>query len=206
VNEDDEDVRRAWAERSGEFSPEYYAYRGADATSARLRGLLERTVGRDAHVLEVGCSAGRHLAHLLDDGFENLTGVEVNEEAFDVMAETYPDLAATGTFHRDAVENVLPDLSDDAVDATFSVETLQHVHPDAEWVFAELVRVTADLLVTVENEDGVADGDVNYVDEGLPLYYRDWGAVFRDLGMVEVAVHEGDHDTTRAFRPPDRTD
>jgi SAM-dependent methyltransferase len=204
VNEDD--VRREWAERSGEFSPEYYAYRGADATSARLRDLLERHVGRDARVLEVGCSAGRHLAHLLDDGFENLTGVEVNGEAFDVMAETYPDLAAAGTFHRDAIETVLPDLATDAVDATYSVETLQHVHPDAEWVFADLVRVTADLLVTVETEDGNADGDVNYVDDGIPLYYRDWSAVFADLGMVEVAVGEGKRGTLRAFRQPDRID
>ena len=204
MNEDD--VRRQWAERSGEYSPQYYAYRGADATSARLHDLLERHVGRDARVLEVGCSAGRHLAHLHDGGFERLVGVEVNAEAFDVMAETYPDLATAGTFYRDAVENVLPDLPDDAVDATFSVETLQHVHPDAEWVFADLVRVTSDLLVTVENEDGNADGDVNYVDDDLPLYYRDWGAVFEDLGLVEVATHEGDRDTTRAFRPPERVD
>ena len=204
MNEDD--VRRAWAGRSGEFSPEYYAYRGADETTARVRDLLERHVGRDARVLEVGCSVGRHLAHLLDHGFDRLTSIEVNDEAFAVMRETYPDLAERGTFHRDAVENVLPDLATDAVDATFSVETLQHIHPDAEWVFAELARVTADLVVTVENEGDDADGGVNYVDEGLPLFYRDWGAVFEDLGLVEVAVHDGDRDTTRAFRHPERID
>ena len=73
MNEDD--VRRAWAGRSGEFSPEYYAYRGADATTARIRDLLERHVGRDARVLEVGCSAGRHLAYLLDHGFDRLTSI-----------------------------------------------------------------------------------------------------------------------------------
>jgi SAM-dependent methyltransferase len=204
VNEDD--VRREWAERSGEYSPRYYAYRGADATSTLLRDLLERHVGQDARVLEVGCSAGRHLAHLHNHGFEHLTGVEVNDEAFEVMAETYPALSAAGTFHHDAVENVLPDLPDDAVDAAFSVETLQHVHPDAAPVFAELVRVTADLLVTVENEDGLADGGVNYVDDDLPLYYRDWGTVFHDLGLVEIAIHEADRDTARVFRHPDRTD
>ena len=200
------DVRREWAERSGEYSPQYYADRGADATSARLRDLLERHVGREARVLEVGCSAGRHLAHLHDGGFERLAGVEVNDAAFDVMVETYPDLAAAGTFYRGAAETVLPDLPTDAVDATFSVETLQHVHPDAAPAFAELVRVTGDLLVTVENEAGTGDGDVNCVDDDLPLYYRDWRAVFEDLGLVEVAVHEGDRDTTRAFRPPGRVD
>ncbi|MFB6169168.1 MAG: class I SAM-dependent methyltransferase [Haloferacaceae archaeon] len=201
----EEAVRREWAERSGEYSPRYYAHRGADETSVRIRELLERHVGRDARVLEVGCSAGRHLAHLHDHGFEHLTGIEVNGEAFEVMTETYPGLAAAGQFHHDAVEGVLPTLPDDAVDAAFSVETLQHVHPDAGPVFAELARVTADLLVTVENEDGHADGDVNYVDDDLPLYYRDWSAVFEDRGLVEVAAFERDRDTVRAFRQPERT-
>jgi len=87
-----------------------------------------------------------------------------------------------------------------------SPSRLQHVHPDADRLFAELVRVTDDLVVTVENERGAGAGVVNYVDDGVPLYYRDWGAVFTALGLVEVAVVEGERDTTRAFRPPDRVD
>jgi hypothetical protein len=44
----------------------------------------------------VGCSADRHLAHLHDAGFSRLSGVEVNPEAFAVMRETHPALAADG--------------------------------------------------------------------------------------------------------------
>jgi len=204
---DSNEVRRQWAERSGEYSPEYYAYRGPDDVSEALLSILDRFVDRDAAVLELGCSAGRHLAHLHDGGFENLAGIEVNGEAFDVMANTYPEVAAAGTFHHGAIEDLVGDFDDGAFDVVYSVETLQHVHRDAEWTFAELARITDDLLVTVENEgDGDPrrdDPEVNYVHGDFPLYYRDWHGVFTDLGLVEVETREGERDTIRAFRTPD---
>ncbi|WP_423750704.1 class I SAM-dependent methyltransferase [Salinirarus marinus] len=201
---DSNEVRRQWAERSGEYSPEYYAYYGPDERSETILHHLDRFVDRDARVLELGCSSGRHLAHLFDNGFENLSGVEVNADAFDVMAETYPDLFDSGTFYHDAIENVAEDFEDDAFDAVYSVETLQHLHPDVEWVFEDLARITADLLVTVENEgegDSQSSGPaVNYVREDVPLYYRDWNRIFTELGLVEVDAESDGRDTTRVFR------
>ena len=204
---DSNEVRRQWAERSGEYSPEYYAYRGPDHVSEALYSILDRFVGREAAVLELGCSAGRHLAHLHERGFENLAGIEVNGEAFEGMADTYPEVAAAGTFHEGAIEDLVGEVEDGAFDAVYSVETLQHVHRDAEWTFAELARITDDLLVTVENEgDGEPrrdDPEVNYVHGDFPLYYRDWRGVFTDLGFDEVEAREGDRDTIRVFRKPD---
>lgn len=218
---DSHEVRSHWAGRTGAYSPAYYAHHGPDERSEAVLDVLDRHVGREASVLEVGCSSGRHLTHLREHGYEDLTGVELNGDAFDVMAETYPDLAEAGTFHHGAIEEVVDDLATDGFDAVYSVETLQHIHPDAEWVLAELCRVTADLLVTVENEgdadergDGAAEGDddpdtaptytgVNYVEDDLPLFYRDWNRVFTGLGFTELEASAGDRDTVRAFRPPD---
>jgi SAM-dependent methyltransferase len=199
VNPDE--VLDDWAERSGEYSPEYYAYYGPNETSDLLRDRLDAVVDTDATVLELGCSSGRHLAHLHEGGYEELHGVEINAEAFEVMADSYPDLAATGSFHHGAIEEVVETFDDDAFDVVYSVETLQHVHPDNEWVFEELARITADLLVTVENEG--EDGDevaVNYVNDEFPLYYRDWNRVFTALGFEEIEVVPLDRDTFRAFR------
>lgn len=204
---DSQEVRREWAERTGEYSPEYYAYYGPDETSESIRRLLDRFLDRDAPVLELGCSSGRHLSHLHDDGFENLSGIEVNGDAFDVLEETYPDLAASATLYHDAIEDVVPEFEDDQFAAVYSVETLQHLHPDVSWVFGELARITGDLLITVENEGGAGSagsGDVNYVNDEFPLYYRDWNGVFTDLGLVEIDVDvesaSDRRDTLRAFR------
>ncbi|SFR75546.1 Methyltransferase domain-containing protein [Halogeometricum rufum] len=155
---DSDDVHRRWTARSGAYSPEYYAYYGPNETSELLRETIARHADADAEILELGCSSGRHLAHLYDHGYENVSGVEINADAFDVMDEQYPELAAGGTFHHGAIEDVVPEFDEDAFDVVYSVETLQHLHPDAEWVFAELARVTGTLLVTVENEGHDGDG------------------------------------------------
>lgn len=199
------DVRREWAQRSGEFSPAYYAYYGPNETSDGIRRILERFLDRDAPVLELGCSSGRHLSHLFDHGFETLAGVDVNDDAFDVLADTYPDLAASGEFYHGAIEDVIGEFDDDQFQAVYSMETLQHVHPDAEWIFDELSRITADLLVTAENEGGSdrarsTDPDVSYINDDFPLYYRDWNAIFTDRGFVEVDATPEGRDTVRTFR------
>lgn len=196
---DSHEVRRQWAERSGEFSPTYYAHHGPDERSEAVLEVLERHLDRDARVLELGCSSGRHLSYLHDHGFTDLSGIELNPDAVEVMAEHFPDLADAATIHVGAIEDLVGEFADGAFDAVYSVETLQHIHPDAEWVFAELARITDDLLVTVENEGEDGEG-VNHVSDDVVLHYRDWNAVFTGCGLVEVASREGERDTLRAFR------
>lgn len=205
---DSNDVLRQWADRSGAYSPRYYAHHGPNRTSEALRETLDRFVDRDASVLELGCSSGRHLWHLQEHGFENLAGIEVNDEAFDVMDETYPELAEGGEFYADAIENVVPEFEDNQFDVVYSVETLQHLHPDAEWLFDELTRVTGAVLVTAENEGGeddrarANDPEVNYVNDDFPLYYRDWNTIFTERGFEEVDARAGQRNTVRTFRAP----
>jgi SAM-dependent methyltransferase len=200
VDVDADAVRDAWHERSGEFSPAYYAYYGPDETSElvfdRLAGL-----DRDAAILELGCGSGRHLAHLYERGFRDLAGIEINQDARAVIREHYPDLARVGRFRFDAIETVLPGIETDAVDAVFAVETLQHIHPDDEWVFAEVARIAAEAVVTAEIETPADGGDAAaMVDDELPIYYRDWGSIFTGLGLVETEVATTDRDVVRTFR------
>ena len=200
-----DDVRKDWAERSGKYSPTYYAGLGPNQVSETLENVLEHYVHDGASILEVGCGSGRHLAHLLDQGFENLSGIDINADSFEVMAEHYPRLAETGTFHTGAIEDFLPDRPDGEFDVIYSVETLQHVHPDDAWVFEELARVTDDLLITAENEGnspdrGRGETDVSYVDDEFPLYHRDWKAVFTDIGLAQLLCEPTSRDTIRVFR------
>jgi len=202
-----DDVRRDWAERSGKFSPAYYAEIGPNEVSETLVDVLSHYVADDAAILELGCGSGRHLEHLREHGFENLAGVDINDASFDVMADYYPRLAETGAFKVGPVEDLVPEFEDDAFDAVFTVETLQHIHPDDAWVFEEIARITADLLVTAENEGnspdrGRGDTAVSYVNDDFPLYHRDWKAVFSDLGLVQLLREPTARDTIRVFRAP----
>jgi len=204
---DPEENRRGWANRSEDYSPEYYARIGPNEVSETLATVIEYYASRDARILEVGCSSGRHLAYLRDTGFEDLWGIDINDEAFEVMARHYPRLAETGTFRTGAIEELLPEFDDDAFDVVYSVETLQHVHPEDEWVFEEVVRVTRDLLATAENEGnsprrGRSDNGVDYVQDEFPIYYRDWQGVFSDFGLAQLLCEPGDRDTVRVFRVP----
>lgn len=203
---DPEDVRQDWAERSGRYSPTYYADLGPNEVTETLAEALNHYIERDATVLEVGCGSGRHLAQLRDHGFRNLTGIDINDESFTVMAEQYPQLAETGTFHTGALEELLLDFEEDAFDVVYSVETLQHIHPDDAWVFEDLVRVTGNLLVTAENEGNSPDRgrerEVSYVDDEFPLYHRNWKKIFTDLGCAQLIREPTARDTIRVFRTP----
>lgn len=203
-----EDVRQAWADRSGEFSPSYYAHRGPDERSEAVLAAVERHLDRNARVLEVGCSAGRHLAHLHEHGFDRLSGIEINEAAGGVMAETYPELDAAADVRFESLQAALPDLPDRAFDAVYAVETLQHVPPADEWLFGEVARVADHLLVTVEIEAPAPDAEpaepsVNYVDDDVPLYYRDWRSTLEPHGFEQVGVERLDRDTVRVLRRVD---
>ncbi|KAB1185368.1 MULTISPECIES: class I SAM-dependent methyltransferase [Haloferax] len=202
---DPDENHRGWAERSGDFSPAYYAEIGPNEVSETLATVFDLYVSDDANILEVGCSSGRHLAHLLDHGYENLTGIDLNDESFDVMAEYFPELAETGTFHTGAIEELVPEFDDNQFDVVYSVETLQHVHPDDTWVFEELARVSSDLLITAENEGnsphrGREGAEVSYVNDDFPLFHRNWKQVFSQLGLAQLLKEPGKRDTVRVFR------
>lgn len=200
-----DDVRQDWAERRGRFSPTYYARLGPNEVSETLASVFTHYVDDTAAILEVGCGSGRHLAHLHKHGFEDFTGIDINDESFNVMAEQYPQLAEAGAFYTGAVEDLVSEFADGAFDIVYSVETLQHIHPDDEWVFEELARITDDLLVTAENEGnsperGREGATVSYVDDDFPLYHRDWKQVFTEMGFAQLIREPTSRDTIRVFR------
>lgn len=191
------EARRTWEDKDGWYSPAYYAMVGPNETSEQLRATLDQRVDEDAKILEIGCSSGRHLAHLHNAGYTHLYGVEINEEARTVMNRAYPELAADATIFERPFQTAVQSFDDDQFDVVYSVETLELIPPDDEWVFDHLRRICRQLLITVENE-----GDntrAMTVIEDFPLFYRNWKDVLENEQWRLVETKEMAIDTLRVF-------
>ena len=146
MEETENDPLRTWA---GEFG-RAYTERNRDETvtdvdeehEARFgvtkTALFERFLAdldRDARILEVGCNVGVQLDLLSELGFENLTGLDVQQGALETARKRHPGL---DVFQADA--RALP-FADGAFDLVCTVDVLIHVPPAMiDTVMDELVR------------------------------------------------------------------
>jgi SAM-dependent methyltransferase len=152
------------------------AYSVPVARSEFLVGLLARHGSNDGRVLEIGPNIGRNLEALRRAGYRQLEGIEISENAVSAMRETYPLLAAAATIHNAAVEEVIRTLPDSSFDVVFTMAVLEHLHPDSEWVFAEMARICRGVIVTIEDEVGRSPRHV-------PRHYK---SIFESLGLEQI--------------------
>lgn len=138
--------------------------------------IIKRYVDSDAKVLEIGCGAGRNLNYLFRAGFDNLAGVDINEEAVQSLHRAYPEMARHAKICNAPIEAVIREFGDNEFDVVYTMAVLQHIHPSSEWIFPEMVRITKGLLVVIE-DDSV---------RGFGGYPRDYKEVFGSLGMEQI--------------------
>jgi SAM-dependent methyltransferase len=150
---------------------------GADR-SRFLTDIVNRHVPHQAPILEIGCNVGRNLHYLAGAGFTNLSGIEINEEAVRLLRATFPELEQTLRLWNEPVENAITKFHDRQFGLVYTMAVLEHIHPDSEWIFAEMARITGDVLMTIEDEHGVS----------WRHFPRDYGAIFQALGLQQVEV------------------
>jgi SAM-dependent methyltransferase len=112
---------------------------------SRALAHIIRDLPKTAKILEVGCNVGRNLAHLRDQGYEHVAGVEINPHAVELLRKTYPQLADS-KIHNGPAEEVLPNLDTKSFDLVFTMAVLEHVHPDSKAVFQHIARIGAEVL------------------------------------------------------------
>lgn len=118
----------------------------------RSQALLEliSDLPKEARILEVGCNVGRNLAHLYDNGYQDVEGIEISPHAVALLRTTYPQLADI-PIHVGPAEDVLPTLPDDEYDLVYTMAVLEHIHPDSAVVFDEVVRIGRSVLAIEPN-------------------------------------------------------
>lgn len=129
-------------ERYRDVSPERSIY---------LVDLFKRAgVTKTMRILELGPNVGRNLAHLWENGYRCLSGIEISKDAVDLMRRTYPQLKDIELMNA-PIEDVAKILPTRAYDVIFSMAVQQHIHPESEWVFKELARA-CHMMITIEDE------------------------------------------------------
>lgn len=153
----------------------------------------------DTRIMEVGCSVGRNLAYLADQGYKNLEGIEISPHATRLLRETYPQLEQA-RIHTGAAEDILP-LLQDPYDLIFTMSTLSMIHPDSLHVFDEIARLTDDVLAV---EPSMPIDSSRHYPHNLPRLFEERGLLLTEMIPLcrdprFVPLEAGLHDHT-AYR------
>ncbi len=151
-------------------------YLQGEPRSLFLVELAKRCVAPSASLLEVGCNVGRNLNFLFINGFQNLAGIEISEDAVSILKQSYPEMAKKAVIYNEAAERSLSKLGDEAFDLIFTMAVLQHIHPSSEFIFHEMARITRHFLITIEDERI----------KNWRHYPRNYQKVFDFLGLEQV--------------------
>lgn len=137
-----------------QHSPENYLNNVAQ--SEFIFDILSPYAESSDELLEPGCNVGRNLNYFYNRGYTSLTGIEINPTAVEILEEEYPDLNDNADIYTSDIETKVKEFGTNKFDITFTSSVLKHIHPDCEFVFDELVRVTDNYILTLEDETDIS--------------------------------------------------
>lgn len=120
--------------------------------SKYLVELISNYLHDDQKILEIGCNVGRNLNFLYNAGYMNLSGIEINKEALNLMKENFPEMYMNLNLYNNPVEYAIKEIPTDSYDLVFTMAVLEHIHYESNFIFSEMTRIAEKYLVTVEDE------------------------------------------------------
>lgn len=170
-----EEVHAYWRHPSdGRNLPQEYT-RG-NGCSEFLVNLMKGYGTPQSAILEIGCNVGRNLHYLFVNGFRRLTGIEISDEAVKLGSTTYPEMMEQVKVVNAPAEEALAAFGGNAFDIVFTMAVLQNIHPESQFIFSEMARITKDFLITIEDEHGAS----------WRRFPRNYRMVFEALGFKQV--------------------
>ena len=166
-----DELHEYWKNPEEKNQPDKYIHH--EYRTEYLVNLVEHYIDKSSTILELGCNIGRNMNGLRLGGYWNVTGIEINETAKDLMLNQYPalhpSLVAVG-----AIEDEVRRLG--KRDLIFSMCVLMHIHPDSNWVFEEIAKHTQRCIITIEDE----------VKETWRHCPRNYKEIFEPFGFEQV--------------------
>ena len=133
-------------------SPLRYAEPYLNKRSEFLHDFIKGKIKNTNKILELGCGIGRNLSYLEKEGYCNIFGIDINQEAIRLSPETYENLRKLkNNLVCSSLETGLKDYKDRDFHLIFTLCTLMHIHPEVEIeVFNQISRITKDYLLIIE--------------------------------------------------------
>ena len=120
--------------------------------SIYLADLITKYLDKESKILEIGCNVGRNLNCLHKKSFKNLSGVEINRDAIELMSKTYPSLHKPAKIYVSTIEDWITNISECNFDLIYTVAVLEHIHWDSEFIFNIMKKISAKYIITIEDE------------------------------------------------------
>ena len=193
------DVKQYWRDMPGDAVHGFGTYAAmGDTKIAEVFYEFMRICPPPAHVVEIGCNTGSNLDYLRRKGFNKFTGIEINAGAVENFKTIYPETyAMTKAMVGDALPAVRS-LETASCDAIFTRGVLINIPYEDEAIFAEMARVTRNIVIIME-ADPIRSGEV--------LFPRDYEKIFAGLGFhlilkkLLIGGYWGQVDPNRAKDP-----
>jgi len=183
---DADDAARLEALWAGEFGDDYVARNRAAGDGRRPFWEARVAAHEIGSALEVGCNVGGNLnwlAELL--GTENVAGVDINEQALEILRDRVPGIDA-----RLAPARRLP-YEDVSFDLTFTTGVLIHQPPEElPQVMDEIVRCSRRYVLCGEYRADDLEA-VPYRGQQDALFRHDYGRLYQERHPSLRLVEEG---------------
>ena len=141
-----------------------------------LMSFLPDYVNKEESVLELGCNVGRNMNALYQEGYYDLTGVDINATAIKLSAEIYPNLNSVAEFYIESIESWIKN-NPLQYDCIFTMAVLEHIPKGSEWIFVNIAHKARHTIITVEDELSISERH----------FPRNYQVVFDRLGWRQLA-------------------
>ncbi len=174
-------VHKYWRERDKHNKKNPFGFAGpvgSNEFKAKYFSQLVNRLGisKEDSFLELGPSAGFVLSDLYKKGYHNLSAIEINPKALNLMKELFPETYNGSKLISGTFEENLPPIDDNSYSVIFSMGVLMHVHPSSNLIFEHMARISKKYIIVIEEEDGIYNR----------IFPRKYKKVFENLRYKQV--------------------
>ncbi len=140
-------------------------------------------IDKKSRILEIGCNIGLKLSILEKIGFENLFGLEINKNTFEIAKKLHPKIK----FFNSSIEEF---ETDEKFDFIFTATVLVHINPSImESIMSKMINLTQKYIGGLECfSENITE--VKYRNNSNTLWKQNFPESFKKISSELKSVYE----------------